>query len=162
MTLDELETYGMVRMTDDEIRGYLASQSVGVLGLPAADAPSMRPLSFGYDGESRLYFLYLLGAESRKAELSSRADAARFLVYSAETPFNWRSVLLSGSVAEVPEAERAAATETLTGAWRPDVFERASATEETGLYRFDVDEQIGIKHLGLPPEFEPAGGDGAE
>ncbi|WP_136589793.1 pyridoxamine 5'-phosphate oxidase family protein [Salinigranum halophilum] len=154
MTLDELDEYGMVRMTDEEITGYLASQRVGVLGLPAEGAPSLRPMSFGFDGDARLYFLYVLGGESRKAELSTDAREARFLVYSAETPFNWRSVLLTGRMSEVPDGERAAAREALNDAWRPDVFERASAAEATQLYRFDIETRTGLKHLGLPPGFE--------
>jgi nitroimidazol reductase NimA-like FMN-containing flavoprotein (pyridoxamine 5'-phosphate oxidase superfamily) len=146
----------MVEMTDEEVTGFLASQSVGVLGLPTEDGgtPSLRPLSFGFDGEARLYFLYVVGAESRKLELTERADTARFLVYRAETTFNWRSVLLTGTVTEVAEDDRERALEALEGAWRPDVFERASATEATRLYQFDVDERTGLKHLGLPPGFE--------
>lgn len=154
MTLDELDEYGMVRMTDDEIAGYLASQSVGVLGLPTDGAPSLRPMSFGFDGDSRLYFLYVLGEESRKAELTTDAVPARFLVYSAETPFNWQSVLLTGRLSEVPGEDVEAAAAVLNGAWRPDVFERASAVETTRLYRFDIDERTGLKHLGLPPGFD--------
>ncbi|AUV83498.1 pyridoxamine 5'-phosphate oxidase family protein [Salinigranum rubrum] len=154
MTLDELDDYGMVRMTDEEVAGYLASQRVGVLGLPAERAPSLRPMSFGFDGDSRLYLLYVLGEESRKAELSAAAEYARFLVYSAETPFNWRSVLLTGRLTEVPEADVERAEEVLTDAWRPDVFERASRVEATRLYCFDIEERTGLKHLGLPPGFE--------
>lgn len=160
--LDDLDEYGITRMTDAEIAGYLASQSVGVLGLPAEDAPSMRPMSFGFDGDSRLYFLYVLGTESRKAELSERAGTARFLVYSAETPFNWRSVLLTGTLGAVPDDERDAAEAALRDAWRPDVFERASAAEATSLARFDVEERTGVRHLGLPPGFGTSSDDGTE
>jgi hypothetical protein len=154
MTLDELDEYGMARMTDEEIDGYLRSQHVGVLGLPTDGAPSLRPMSFGYDGEDSLYFLYLVGSESRKAELSEEGTVARFLVYSAETAFNWRSVLLTGELHEVPEGDRATAEETLEGAWRPDVLERAGTAGTTHLYRLDVEERAGIKHLGLPPGFD--------
>jgi hypothetical protein len=155
MTLDELEAYDMVRMTAEEIDGYLTSQSVGVLGLPTDGPPSLRPMSFGYDADAaRLYFLYVLGSESRKEELSRHAETARFLVYTAETPFNWRSVLLTGRLGEVPGDEREHAEAVLAEAWRPDVFERASASESTKLYRFDVEERVGMKHLGLPPGFE--------
>jgi nitroimidazol reductase NimA-like FMN-containing flavoprotein (pyridoxamine 5'-phosphate oxidase superfamily) len=153
MTVDELGDYGMEAMTDDEITGYLDSQSVGVLALPTEGAPSMRPMSFGTDGDS-LYFLYVVGDGSRKAELTDHADRARFLVYSAETPFNWRSVLLTGTVSEVTDDDTAAARDALRGAWRPDVFERAGDAEAVRLYRFDVDERTGLKHLGLPPGFE--------
>jgi hypothetical protein len=159
MTVDELDEYGMVRMTDEEITGYLASQRVGVLGLATDGAPSLRPMSFGFDGNSRLYFLYVLGDESRKAELSTEQPRARFLVYSAETPFNWRSVLLTGRLSEVDAEDAETAREVIDGAWRPEVFERAQKGEATRLYRFDIDERTGLKHLGLPPGFdEPTGG----
>lgn len=158
MTVDDLREYGIVPMSDDEIQGFLSSKSVGVLGLPTEGAPALRPMSFGYDGERTLYFVYLLGSESRKQTLSDRADAARFLVYSAETSFNWRSVLLTGALTAVPETDHETARSTLETAWRPDVLERASETAETALYELRIDEQVGYKHLGLPPAFESESG----
>jgi nitroimidazol reductase NimA-like FMN-containing flavoprotein (pyridoxamine 5'-phosphate oxidase superfamily) len=154
MTVDELSEYGLVRMDAGEIRGFLSSHSVGVLGLPTEDAPSMRPMSFWFDGESRLYLLYVLGSSSRKEALSDRTDVARFLVYSAETMFNWRSVLLTGTLSEVPESEREAVQDAMDILWRPDLFEKASSSLNTKLYRFEIEEQTGIKHIGLPPAFE--------
>jgi nitroimidazol reductase NimA-like FMN-containing flavoprotein (pyridoxamine 5'-phosphate oxidase superfamily) len=111
-------------------------------------------MSFGYDGSKTVYFLYLLGDESRKRELSDRTETARFLVYSAEATFNWRSVLLTGRLSDVPDSEGATAEEALSGAWRPDVLERALASEATALYRFEIDDRTGIKHLGLPEGFD--------
>ena len=160
MTIDDLGEYGMVRMDDEEIRAFLSSQSVGVLGLPADGAPSMRPMSFGFDGESRLYLLYVLGSGSRKAQLSERTEVARFLVYSAETAFNWRSVLLTGKLRKVPEDEEEAVQNSVTMAWRPDLFRTAGEAENTELYEFRIDEQVGIKHAGLPPGFEGDPADG--
>ena len=160
MTIDELEAYGTERMDEGEIDQLLSNRTTGVLALPAEGAPSMRPLSFHFDGDSALHFVYVVGEESRKAELSERADAAQFLVYSMETPFNWRSVLLAGTVERVPEGEADTVAEAME-ATRPDLFERALAVEATELYRFDVEERTGIKHLGLPPELEDGGDDGA-
>ncbi|MFB6108296.1 MAG: pyridoxamine 5'-phosphate oxidase family protein [Haloplanus sp.] len=158
MTLDELDAYGMVRMDDDEIRAYLSGQSVGVLGLPTGEGvPLLRPLSFGFDGEDTLYFVYVLGAESRKREVSDWADRASFLVYSADTPFNWRSVLLAGHVEEVPDDDHEVALTATEHAWRPDVFAAAIEGEATALYRFEIEEWTGLKHLGLPPELETEG-----
>ena len=159
MTIEGLGEYGMVEMDDDEIRGFLSSQRVGVLGLPTDGAPLMRPMSFTYDGTSRLYFLYVLGARSRKAEETDRTSLARFLVYRVDTPFNWTSVLLGGAMERVPESEEDAVREAIDTSWRPDLFERASAAEDTRLYQFDIDEQVGIKHLGLPPGLEPDSAD---
>ena len=154
MTVDNLREYGIVPMEDEAIRGFLSSKSIGVLGLPTGGAPALRPMSFGFDGDSRLFFLYLLGPESRKRELTVDAEVARFLVYSAETMFNWRSVLLTGEIGGVDAESRDAALEAMETAWRPDVLERAAETVETELYEFRIQEQIGLKHLGLPPAFE--------
>ena len=90
MTTDELSEHGMVQMDEESIRGFLSSQSVGVLGLPTDGAPALRPMSFWFDDDSRLYFFYLTGSSSRKVELTDQATVARFLVYRAETTFNWR------------------------------------------------------------------------
>jgi nitroimidazol reductase NimA-like FMN-containing flavoprotein (pyridoxamine 5'-phosphate oxidase superfamily) len=156
MTVDDLTDYGMSRMDDAEIRDFLSNQGVGVLGLPAEGAPSLRPISFGYDGDDAVYMLYVVGAESRKAELSDRAEAARFLVYSAETAFNWRSVSLTGRIERVSDDDLGTLPERVELPWQPDLFRRAVAEERTALYRFDVTERSGIKHLGLPPAFEAA------
>ena len=125
MTLDELAAYDVERMDDPEIRGLLSSHSVGVLGLPTRGAPSMRPRSFWYDGEDGLYLLYFLGSRSRKADLTERADHARFLVFTTESTFSWRSVLLTGVLVAVPPEEVGDVREAVEAVWRPDVFERA-------------------------------------
>ncbi len=155
MTIDTLGEYGIARMEDVEVRGFLSSQHVGVLGLPAEGAPYLCPMSFWFDGTDRVYFPYVVGARSHKAALSDEAAIARLLVYRAETAFNWRSVLLTGPIDEVPEDERDAVEAELDVAWRPALFERAGESETTALYALRIDEQSGIKHLGLPPGFDP-------
>lgn len=149
-----LTEYGMESMTDDNIRSFLSTRNIGVLGVPTDDLPMLRPLSFWYDGTDSLYFVYVLGDTSEKDDLSRQVDRARFLVYSAETPFNWRSVILTGSISEVPESDWATLLEEMEIRWRPDVFERASVSEPTALYQFEIIDQSGIKHLGLPPGLE--------
>jgi hypothetical protein len=151
MTIDELDEYGIVRMGDDEIDGFLSSQRVGVLGLATDGPPSMRPLSFWYDGDARLYFLYVVGSESRKATLTKAADAARFLVYRTETGFNWRSVLLTGTIDATSGEPGDAVLDGLSGSGRPDAVERATEREDTLVVRFDITDWAGYKHLGLPP-----------
>ena len=114
----------------------------------------MRPLSFWFDGDARLYFLYVVGSGSRKAELSDEASTARFLVYRAETQFNWRSLLLTGAIERVPDEERESVRRTAEVRSRPDSLERASGSEDACLYQFRIDEWTGFKHVGLPPKFE--------
>lgn len=141
-------------MDDEEIRNFLASQRVGVLGLPGDDAPYLLPLSFGYDGDSRIYFTYLVGPGSRKRTLSDAADATRFLVFKIDTMYNWQSALLTGTITEVPESEWDALEETLSEVWRPSLFENASLSGDVSVYEFRIEEQTGIKHQGLPPALE--------
>lgn len=159
MSVEELGDLGMVRMDEAAIADFLANQTVGILGLPAEDGPYMVPMSFGFDGASSLYLVYALGAGSRKEELTERADAARFLVYKASSPFEWESVLLTGTLVEVPAAEWAELTEEAAPGWRPDLLERADLSRGSAVYRFRVEDRVGLRHAGLPPEFD-RGADG--
>ena len=156
MSVEELSELGITRMEVDEMRGFLSSQRTGVLGLPASDGPYLLPLSYGFDGESTLYFTFLLGETSRKEELSDRAGSATFLVYDAQSAFTWESVVLSGTIEEVGEEGYDEAAGFLEGAWRPDLLEQAELSRGIAIYRFDVAEWAGLKHTGLPPGFEPA------
>ncbi|MDS0477154.1 pyridoxamine 5'-phosphate oxidase family protein [Natrinema sp. 1APR25-10V2] len=151
MSVDELQEYGLEKMSDTEIRNFLSSQKTGVLGLPEEDAPYLLPLTFGYDGETRLYFTFLLGSSSRKRALSEAADAASFLVFKVDTMYNWESALLRGSITAVPESEWDSLEEVLSETWRPELFDTATLSGEVSVYEFSIDEQTGIKHQGLPP-----------
>lgn len=154
MTVECLEGYGIEPMDEEEKRQFLSSQSEGVLGIPAEEAPALRPLSFWFDGDDRLYFLYVVGSSSRKAELSDEASTARFLVYRAETQFNWRSLLLTGDIERVSDEERESVRMPAEVRSRPDSLERASGSENACLYQFRIYEWTGFKHVGLPPKFE--------
>jgi nitroimidazol reductase NimA-like FMN-containing flavoprotein (pyridoxamine 5'-phosphate oxidase superfamily) len=154
MTVDELAAYNVVRMDSAEMDAFLSTHDVGVLGLPTEDAPSMRPMSYMYDGEAGLYLLYFLGSESRKAALSDLAADARFLVYTTESAFSWRSLLLTGHIDEVPADDLRTIQDAVEEVWRPDVLDKALAEEEVTVYQFIITERSGIKSVGLPPEFE--------
>lgn len=153
MSVEELQEVGMSRMSGSDIDQFLASQEVGVLSLPAEGAPYALPLSFTYDGESAVYFTYLLGADSRKEGLTESAELACFLVYSVDSAFQWESVLVSGPIEAVPRED----WEQLgfEQPWRPDLFEQADLSGGVRVYRLTIDERIGIKHTGLPPGFRP-------
>lgn len=159
MSLDELAEFGMERMTDTEIRTFLSSQRVGVLSLPATGAPYQLPLSYGFDGESTLYFTYVLGTESRKADLTDAAETAGFLVYRADSAFNWESVSLTGPIEELPESAWDDVQETLSTTWRPSLFETAATSLDASVYRLRIERMQGIKHTGLPDGFQPRSSD---
>lgn len=157
MTITALLDEGVTEMDDTEIQSFLSSQRQGVLGLPTADAPYLLPMSYGFDGESALYFTFIGGTESRKRALVERTATARFLVYRAETPFNWRSVQLVGPVDDVPQGEweRFAATE--ESAWRPEVFEQVMETSDVTVYRLRAEGWTGLRHTGLPSGMDEDG-----
>lgn len=86
-------------MDDDQIGDFLTQQGVGILGLPDEEFPYLVPLSFGYDGDSAVYFVYLLfGTESRKEKLTEQAQRGRLLVYSAQSIHEWQSVTVTGDI----------------------------------------------------------------
>ena len=153
MSTTTLDSLGMHRMDDSEIAGFLASQGVGILGLPTDGAPYLLPMSFGFDGEDALYFTYVLGEQSTKRQLTHAAESARFLVYSAPSKFTWESVQLTGTIEQVPADEWGDLADVLARAWRPATFEEAAMTGEIEVYRFEIEQRVGFKQTGLPPGF---------
>lgn len=154
MPVDDLGDYGVNRMDDAAIEAFLSEQSVGVLCLPTAEMPVMRPMSFAFEEPSRIYFLFILTAESQKEAAIGQADDAEFLVYSAEDRYHWTSVILTGTMSAVPPSEREAVQEQIELSWRPDVLEQASQSMNTKLYEFEISEQTGLKHEGLPEGYK--------
>ncbi len=155
MTVNRLQDFGMRQMSEGAIEDFLESQDTGVLGLPAPDGPYMVPLSFGYDGEKHLHFTYIGNGESRKMQLSDRAEMVRFLVYSVDSPFNWASVMLRGTIEKVPRPEWGEAEEAIVEhAWHPDLLEQVAEFEKVHIYRLTIEEWSGVRHTGLPAEFE--------
>ena len=154
MTLEELKKYGLETMREEEIMAFLDAQSMGVLGLSADERPYLLPLSYGNDGDETLYFTYLVGEESRKTELTEASPDGRFLVYQADSPFRWESVVLDGTLRNVPPSEWGDLDDVLADVWRPALFETASTSRHVRVYAFDVAESSGIKQTGLPPGME--------
>lgn len=153
MSIEELREYGLHEMSDGEIDSFLSSRRMGVLGLPDQAGPYLLPMSYGYDGDERLYFSYVLGSSSRKETATEAADAASFLVYQVDTMYNWQSVLLSGTVTAVPESAWDELGDVLGEAWRPEVIDSADLSGAVAIYEFRIDERTGITHQGLPPAF---------
>ncbi|OVE83284.1 pyridoxamine 5'-phosphate oxidase [Natronolimnobius baerhuensis] len=153
MTVDELTDHGMERMDDEAITQFLATHSLGVLGLPTEPTPYLLPMSYGFDGESQLYFVYVTGTDSEKASLSDRANVASFLVYSAETMFHWQSVSVTGSIRPLSDADYDDLTDAQAPTWRPELFEAAGTSETTTIYSLEIDDWSGIRHAIEPPAY---------
>ncbi|RLM88433.1 pyridoxamine 5'-phosphate oxidase family protein [Haloarcula sp. Atlit-7R] len=154
MVVDELHDLGLERMDDEEIRGFLSSQKVGVLAFPDRESPYLLPMSYGFDDDVTLYFTFLVGSTSRKKELIEQAEYVSFLVYRVDSMFSWESVLLQGTLKEIPETEWDTLDAETTSAWRPEILRQAQSSGEVVLYGFQIAAQSGIRHTGLPPGFE--------
>lgn len=155
MTIDELEDHGVEQMDEAEIREFLANRGVGVLGLPTDELPYMLPISYGFDGETNLYFTYVVGETSQKALLSEETAAASFLVFDVGSETLWTSVGLEGTLSRVPDHEVEALEDDLEAPSRPDALEAASESGETRVYRFWIQNTTGIKHSGVPSKMDP-------
>ena len=147
MSVDELQESGTGRMTDDQIREFLTERGVGVLGLADEGVPYLLPMSFGYDGDRSLYFVFLLfGTESRKETLARAAERGRFLVYGAESMHDWQSVSLVGEIQVVDTDQWSDLQTAMENAWHPSLFSSASPMRGVEGYRLDIDEWSGIRN----------------
>lgn len=146
MSIEELQESETTRMTEDELGEFLTDQGVGVLGLADEDLPYLLPLSFGYDGEDAIYFIYLLfGPESHKETLTERAERGRFLVYDAPSVHDWRSASLAGSFETIAEDEWDELRTAMENAWYPDLFLTAEPMRGVEGYRFEIEAWTAIQ-----------------
>ncbi|WP_254824627.1 pyridoxamine 5'-phosphate oxidase family protein [Haloglomus halophilum] len=146
MSIHEIRESGTSRMTEEELGQLLTDQGVGVLGLAEGGLPYLLPLSFGYDGEEALYFVYLLfGPESRKEDLTERADLGRFVVYDAAAVHDWRSASLVGRFETVADDEWDDLRAAMENAWHPDLFSSAEPMRGIEGYRFEIESWTAIQ-----------------
>lgn len=157
MTVDTLLEHGLERMSADAIDNFLQAQNHGVLGLPDRPAPYLLPLTFGYDGDDTLLFTFFVEGESRKVARSEAAEAASFLVYQADSAFLWQSVLLEGTVSELPASAWDDYEDAIPTAWRLELFERAKEAAGIRLFGIDVGDRAGLKYAEVPPGFASLG-----
>lgn len=102
------ELYG-VQMSESEVDDLLTAEGVGLLSLASENVAYAIPISFGYDGDDRLYFFLIeFGEHSRKLEYIERTAEASFVVYTVESPTRWKSVVVSGEVGQVSPGDEAA------------------------------------------------------
>lgn len=146
MSIDAIAESSADSMSEAEMGDLLESEGVGTLAFATEDLPYLLPISFGYDGESALYFVFLLfGSESRKETLANEAKRARFLTYRADSMYDWRSVSLAGRIELLEEGEWTELRSAMENAWHPNMFSAAHPTRGVEGYRFDIEEWSGIQ-----------------
>ncbi|WP_435065454.1 pyridoxamine 5'-phosphate oxidase family protein [Halobaculum sp. EA56] len=145
MSVDDGDAHGN-EMTDGEIADALADIGYGTLSLQGESGPYAVPVSFGYDGDAVYTYLLRFGEESRKIDAAERSERACLTAFEVESRFDWRSVVVAGTLEEVDDAEYA--EEVMDdNAWHPSLFASA-ATEpmtEVRRVRLRIDEASGRK-----------------
>ena len=93
-------------MTDDEAAAFLADHGQGVLALARGDEAYGVPVSYGYDEpEDRVVFQFLYERESKKREFVQSGGVVTLTVTDWSAPGDWRSVIVTGELQRVPDAE---------------------------------------------------------
>lgn len=141
-----LEESAAVSMNESQMESLLTEEGIGILAFPTDDLPYIIPISFGYDGGSTLYFVFLLfGTESRKEELANETERCRFLVYRAESAYRWQSVSLIGHIRVVGDDEWDALQNAMENAWQSNIFSAAHPMRGIEGYRFEIESWTGIR-----------------
>jgi nitroimidazol reductase NimA-like FMN-containing flavoprotein (pyridoxamine 5'-phosphate oxidase superfamily) len=134
-------------MDDLEIRRFLKTRGLGVLGLAAGGDSYTIPIAFAYDEDSqRCIFRFIATNDSQKMEYVSKTDVASLTAYDWAGPDDWRSVVLRGPLSELADEElaQAAAVFSDLGAESAlDVFNQPVSAYETGWYELQIEERTG-------------------
>jgi len=136
----EPQTLSGVEMSAGEIDEFLYEQGHGTLALADGGEAYAIPISFGYDGEVLYLSLLEFGEESEKVAFTETTEQACLTTYQATTRFDWQSVVVRGSMREVPDDEIESMDEVLDdNAWFPTIFPPSAPL-------------TGVRHLALEPE----------
>jgi nitroimidazol reductase NimA-like FMN-containing flavoprotein (pyridoxamine 5'-phosphate oxidase superfamily) len=141
MLLDE-ET----SLPDTETDSILARNETGVLSLARENEPYAVPISYGYDANRRRFYLRLVSnPESEKRRFLASEPAARLVIYEESDPV-YRSVVATGSLAEIRKDELTVEhVEQFGDAKRPlfEIWGESLPDLNVRLYQLDPDELSG-------------------
>ena len=145
-----LENLSGVTMTDDEIDALLRAEGVGVLSMAEDGNAYGIPMSFGYDGENRLFMVFVESdVENRKDQFVASTGSASFLVYRAEAPHDWESVVVEGEIRRARPEEKDDAVDALQdNAWHPDLFSGSNPLRGFETYVVDATAKAGRRAEG--------------
>ncbi|WP_336338718.1 pyridoxamine 5'-phosphate oxidase family protein [Haloarcula brevis] len=132
-------------LDDSAIDAVLTEQGIGVLSMAADGVPYGVPLSFGYDGDGTLYFVFLgATAELRKETYAEQADVASFTTFDVGPDGAWRSVIVAGPLNRIKIDEWDAAREALAdNAYESDLLSEYELQENPNVWALEIREQSG-------------------
>lgn len=134
--------YGVV-MADDEIADFLEEQGVGTLSLGTEAGGYGIPMSFGYDRTRERCILDLsFGNDSTKAEFIEADNQVSLSTYEWNAVGDWRSVVVRGSLSQIPERETSPAAGIFAAFSKiasPEVFQQPVEDLEFEWYELEID-----------------------
>ena len=134
-----------MEMEESAIDDVLTEMGVGVLSMSADGVPYGVPLSFGYDGDGRLYFVFLgATADLRKETYADQSDAASFATFAVDPDGSWRSVIVSGTLDRVSPGDWDAAREAMIdNAYRSALLAEHELEENPNVWALDIADRSG-------------------
>ena len=134
-----------VQMTDDERDEFLRHGGTGVISFEtdAGEPPYQLPVSYGFDVDSEAFYFRLSFVPDAEKEGVVEADAPASFVTYDHTESGWRSVVATGRLEEVTEAEVGTeAAEAMRTVEIPivDVFDRHPREVTFRFFRLDADD----------------------
>jgi nitroimidazol reductase NimA-like FMN-containing flavoprotein (pyridoxamine 5'-phosphate oxidase superfamily) len=134
-----------IELDDSEIDKVLTEVGVGVLSMTADGVPYGVPLSFGYDGEDALYFVFLgATAELRKETYAEASDVASFTTFEMSPGGSWRSAIVSGPLERITIDDWNEAREAMAdNAYQSNLLSEYELQENPNVWRLEIDERAG-------------------
>jgi nitroimidazol reductase NimA-like FMN-containing flavoprotein (pyridoxamine 5'-phosphate oxidase superfamily) len=134
-----------MELDESEINDVLREVGVGVLSMSADGMPYGVPLSFGYDGTDKLYFLFL-GAttELRKETYAEQSEVANFTTFDINPDGSWRSVIVTGPLDRITIDEWETAQEAMAdNAYQSNLLAEHELQENPNVWALETREQSG-------------------
>lgn len=134
-----------IEMDDAEIDEVLTEVGIGILSMSAEGVPYGVPLSFGYDGDNRLYFVFLsTSTELRKEAYAEQASIASFATFDVDPDGSWRSVIVAGAIDRITIDEWDTAREAMANnAYQSDLFSEYEIQENPNVWALEIQDRSG-------------------
>ncbi|MEF8813499.1 MAG: pyridoxamine 5'-phosphate oxidase family protein [Halovenus sp.] len=130
---------------DAGIDEVLREMGIGVLSMSSEGMPYGVPLSFGYDGDDSLYFVFLdASTEFRKERYAEQAGIASFTTFDVDPDGSWRSVIVAGPLDRITIDEWDSAREAMAdNAYQSDLLSEYELQENPNVWTLTIQERSG-------------------
>jgi len=135
-------------MSESQVDDFLSTNETGVISLAREDEPYSLPISYGYDGDSRTFYMRLVSTpESQKRAFLGSNPHVRLVVYDeSDDGTLYRSVVAAGELTEIEPAEMSVEDIEQYGETRRPLFEIWGSEKDEldiQLYKFQPAELTG-------------------